>query len=150
MMRSKQLSRDQSRLEKAVITESELNSYIAYRIETEKEEVMRELRLKLFEENRVEAKVLVDLSGQDLPKLLQPRMTFYLGGKIKVKDEKVKLEVKELFLEGQPIQPRILDLVIYIASKIENTEPTSLSEWYDLPYGIKNIETQRGKAIFYY
>lgn len=147
---NEQFRQNKSTLKKIVITESELNSYIAYHIETEKEEIMKELQFKLFHENRVEGKILIDLTGREIPKFLRPRMTFYLGGKIEVEDEKVKFIVKKLFLEGQPIQPMVLDLIIYIASKIENTEASSINDWYDLPYGIKNMEIQKGKAIFYY
>jgi len=57
-------------IRKIVITESELNSYIAYRIETEKEKIMKEFRLKLYKKNRIEGKVLVDLRGQKIPKFL--------------------------------------------------------------------------------
>lgn len=149
-MSSEQFRKDRDVLKKIVITESELDSYIAYRIEIEKEEIMRELRLKLLQGNMIEGKILIDLTGQKMPKFLRPRMTFFLGGKIEVQDGRVKLVIKDLFLEGQPIQPMILDLVIYIAAKIENTEASSINDWYDLPYGIKNIKTQKGKATFYY
>ncbi|MFW6161016.1 MAG: hypothetical protein ACOC57_07740 [Acidobacteriota bacterium] len=147
---SGQLNRDGHILRKVMITESELNSYIAYRIETEREEIMRELRLKLFPDNRIEGKILIDLTGQNIPEFVRPQMTFYLSGKVKAGDGKVKIAVKDLFLESQPIQPVILDFIISIAARIENTESSSINDWYDLPYGIKNIETQKGKAIFYY
>lgn len=145
-----QLKRDRDGLKKVVLTESELNSYIAYRIETEEEEIMRELRFKLFKDNRIEGKVLIDLTEKNIPNFLRPRMTFYFGGKLEVQNDKARLDLKELFLEGQSIQPKLLDLVIFIASKIEKTEVWSINDWFDLPYGIKNIETQEGKATFYY
>jgi hypothetical protein len=145
-----QLSKEKDVLKKVVLTESELNSYIAYRIETEEEEIMRELRFKLFKDNRIEGKVLIDLTEKNIPNVLSPRMTFYFGGKLEVQNDKARLDLKELFLEGQSIQPKLLDLVIFIASKIEKTEVWSINDWFELPYGIKNIETQEGKAIFYY
>ena len=67
-MESEQSKGDKDSLKKIVITEKELNSYIAYRIETEKEEIMKELRLKLFKKNKIEGKVLIDLRGQKIPK----------------------------------------------------------------------------------
>ena len=145
-----QLEKEKDDLRKIVVTESELNSYIAYRIETEKEEVMKELRLKLFKENKIEGKILIDLRGQKLPKLLQPQMNLYFGARVEVKDGNVRIAIKELFLEEQAIQPMILDLIIYISAKLDGVEPSSINDWYELPYGIKNIETQRGKATFYY
>ena len=145
-----QLEKRKGERRKVVVTESELNSYFAYRIETEKEEVMKELRLKLFKENKIEGKILIDLRGQKLPKLLRPQMSLYFGGKLEVEDGKGRIAIKELFLEDQAIQPMILDLIIYISAKINNTEPSSINDWYELPYGIKNIEIFRGKAVFYY
>jgi len=150
ILKREQFRPDKDVLKKVTVTESELNSYFAYRIEVEKEEVTRELQLKLFPKNRIEGRIVVNLEGQKLPKFLKPQMTFYFSGNLKVKDHKVKLEIKDLFLEGQRIQPMVLDLIIFIASKIENTEASSIDDWYDLPYGIKNIVTQRGRAIFYY
>lgn len=147
---SAQFREDPDVLKKIIITESELNSYIAYRVEKEREEIMKELVLKIFPENRLEGMILIDLKGQKIPKFLRPQMTFYLGGKVKVKNEKVKIEVTKLFLDGQPIQPLILDLIIYIAARMENTEASSINDWYELPYGIKDIKTQKGKAVFYY
>lgn len=145
-----QLEKPKNELRKVVVTESEFNSYIAYRIETEEEEIMKELRLKIFEENKIEGKIFIDLRGQKLPKLLRPQMNLYFGAKVETKDGNVRISMKELFLEEQAIQPMILDLIIYISAKIENTEPSSINDWYVLPYGIQRIETQKGKAIFYY
>jgi hypothetical protein len=135
---------------RVIVTESELNSYIAYRIETEKEEIMKELRLKLFENNKIEGKIGIDLSKQKIPSFLKPYMTFYFAGKVVVEGGKVGLDLQELFLEGQPIQPMILDFIIFLAAKIENTEASSINDWYELPYGIKKFETHPGQLIVYY
>ncbi len=56
-------------LREVVISESELNSYIAYRIENEHEEIMKALRLKLFPDNKVEGMIHVDLRGPEGPLL---------------------------------------------------------------------------------
>jgi hypothetical protein len=137
-------------LREIVITESELNSYIAYRIETEKEEIMKELRLKLFEKNRIEGKIHVDLRGQKIPQFIRSEMDFYFAADLEVTYGNVKLDIKELFLEDQPIQPWIIDLIISISARISNTKASSISDWYELPYGIKDIKTKKGTAIFYY
>ena len=132
------------------ITESEFNSYVAHRIKVEQEEVLRELRFKLLDKNKIEVMAVVDLSGQDLPKILKPKMTFFFGGRLEVRDNMIRLDLKDLFLENQRIQPMVLDLVIFIASKIQNTVPASIEDWYELPYGIKEINTRQGCATFYY
>jgi len=42
----------------------------------------------------------------------------------------------------------LLDTVIYLASKFKGTENTSLNDWYELPYGIKDVKIKQGEAIF--
>jgi hypothetical protein len=137
-------------LKKVAVTESELNSYIAYRIEAEQSDIMKELRLKIFEKNKIEGKVYVDLRGQDLPKILRPEMNFYFGGTLEVREGLVRLNLESLFLESQKIQPELLNMVIYIGSKSQGTEPFRLDDWFELPYGIQDFETAKGRATFYY
>jgi hypothetical protein len=137
-------------LKKISITESELNSYIAYRIEKENEKFMKELRLKLFKNNKVEGIVLVDLRGERVPKFLRPQMTLYFGGKLEAKDGLVKFILKDLFLEEQRIDPKLLDFIVAFAAKIENYEVWSINDWWELPHGIKNVETENHKAVFFY
>ncbi|MFO7981715.1 MAG: hypothetical protein R6V00_12930 [Candidatus Aminicenantes bacterium] len=136
-------------LREVVVTESELNSYLAFRIEHE-EDVMKELKLKLFDENRIEGKVLLRFKGQNLPLLLNPRMVFYFDGVLKVKQGAARLVVRELFLNKEPVEPFLLDTVIYLSSKFLGTENSGLNEWYELPYGIKDVRIKQGQAYFYY
>jgi len=149
-IKAAQIQENRGALRQIVITESELNSYIAYRIEAEKEQIMKELYLKLFEENKIEGKIFIDLTGQEIPKALQPQMTFYFAGKLQIENARVKLDIKKLFLEEQSIPVLVLDLVIYISSKLEGMEASSINDWYELPYGIKDIKTQPGKAVIFY
>jgi hypothetical protein len=138
------------KLRSVEVTESEFNSYVAYRIDVEKEEVLKELRVKFFEGNRIEGKIVVDLRKQKLPKFLKPQMTFFLGGQLEVKDSSARLNLKDLFLGSQRIQPDVLDMVIFLGSKITGEEAFSMSDWWVLPYGIKDVRTQKGEARFYY
>jgi hypothetical protein len=136
--------------EKVDVTESELNSYFAYRIETENEEIMKELRLKLFEKNRIEGMIGIDLRGQKLPPFLKPEMNFYFEGKLWIKEGWTKLEITRLFLDGQQIQPFVLDWVIAVVARLTNNKASSLNDWYELPYGIRNLETDRGRLVVTY
>lgn len=141
---------DKKKLRHIVITERELNSYIAYRIETEKEEIMRELRLKLLDGNKLEGKIFIDLQGKDVPRFIRPQMNFYFSANLQTEKGRVKVNMKELFLEGESIQPVLLDLVIFIAAKLDNAQASSINDWYDLPFGIQDIKTKRGHAVFFY
>ncbi len=137
-------------LKNVVVTEDELNSYIAHRIKVEQEETLRELRLKMYDNNKVEWKIMLDLEGAKLPNVLKPQMTFYLGGILEVEDGNVRLDLEDLYLGNKRIQVSVFELVIFIGSKIIGSEPFSMSDWWLLPYGIKDIKTQKGKATFYY
>jgi len=137
-------------LREIAVTESELNSYIAYRIETENEEIMKELRLKLFDKNRIEGKIRIDLKVQKIRRFIKPELNFYFSADVLVSGGLVKIDVKELFLEDEPIKLELLDMIIAISAKLSHEEPTSINDWYELPYGIKDIKTQQGKATFYY
>jgi len=132
------------------LTESELNAYIAFRIEKEEEELMKELRLKLFEGNKIEGKIHIDLRGQELPRFIRPEMNLYFAADLQVSKGEAKFNIRQLFLEGQPIQPYLLDLIIAISAKLSKTEASSINDWYELPYGIRDIKTHKGKAVFYY
>jgi hypothetical protein len=133
-----------------LITESELNSYIAFRIETEKEEIMRELRLRLLDKNRIEGKIHIDLRGRKIPQFIRPEMNLYFAAEVLVSDRGVKIDIRKLFLEDEPIQPLVLDLIIAISAKLSGEPATSINDWYELPFGIKDIKTQKGRAFFYY
>jgi hypothetical protein len=132
------------------LTEAELNAYIAFRIETEKEELMKELRLKLLEGNKIEGKIHIDLRGQDIPQFISPEMDFYFAADLLTNNGQTKVDIQQLFLEDEPIKPLILDLVIAISARLSKTEASSINDWYELPYGIKDIKTHQGKAVFYY
>ena len=67
-----------------------------------------------------------------------------------MKKGRARLEIKDLFLEDQRIKPTILDVILNIASKINKTEALSMNDWHELPYGMKDIKTNRRKATFYY
>jgi hypothetical protein len=132
------------------ITESEFNSYIAYRIEHEKEEIMKELRLKLLAGNKIEGKVHIDLRGQNIPSFIRPEMDVFFAADLITNNGQAKVDMKEIFLGDEPIKPMILDMVMAISARLRDEPATSLGDWYELPYGIKEIKTEKGKATFYY
>ncbi len=137
-------------LKKISITENELNSYIAYIVEIKNEKFLKELRLKLFRKNKVEGIALIDLRGERVPEFLRPQMTLYFGGKLEANDGLVRFILKDLFLEEQRIDPKVLDFIIAFAAKIGNYEVWSINDWWELPHGIKSVETESHKAVFFY
>lgn len=149
-LQAAQLKEYSGPLREITVTEIELNSYIAYLIDVDREDVMKELRLKIFADNRIEGKIFIDLRGQKFPEILRPQMNFYFGANLDIMKKKVRVNIDQIFLEDQEINTAILDIVIFVASKINDTESGSINDWYELPFGIKDIRTKRGKAVFYY
>lgn len=138
------------RTNKAVVTEDELNAYIAYRIDVEREEVMKELQLKFYANNRLEGKIGIDLRGQNLPFSLKPKMSIFFSADLEIRDASARIHMKEIFLEGQKIEPAILDFIIAIGASLSNETASRISDWYYLPYGIKDVRTEQGRAVFYF
>ncbi len=131
-------------------SESEFNSYIAYRIGTEKAEAMKELRLRLFEGNRIEGQVLIDLSGQNLPAGLKPRMHLNFEALFRTENGRIKVDLRQLFLEGQAVPIPVFDAIIAFAAKIGKSDPGSFNDWYELPNGLMNLRTEAGRVLVYY
>lgn len=134
----------------AVVTERELNAYIAHRIETEKEDILTDLRLKLFPDNRVEGLAVIDLRDRKLPAFIKPVMNIVFAGVLESRPGAARIRFESLYLEQQRIQTALLDLVIATVSDLEGTEPVRLDDWYELPYGIIGLGTERGRLVASY
>lgn len=122
-------------------SESEFNSYIAYRIEAEKEKIMKELKLKLFEGNRVEGMVAIDLRGQNLPSFLKPEMSLYFEGILITENGWARVDFKKLFIDAQQLPVTVLDLIILAAAKASDDEAGKTNDWYLMPRGIRELKT---------
>lgn len=131
-------------------SESEFNSYIAYRIASEREEVMRELKLRLFAGNRIEGQVLIDLSGPNLPAGLKPRMHLNFEALFRTENGRIKVDLQKLFLEGQAVPIPVFDAIIAFAAKIGKSDSGSFNDWYELPYGLTNMRAEPGRLFVYY
>ncbi len=127
------------------ITESDLNAYIAYRIEADREKYTKELALKLLARNKVEGRMLIDLSSVKAGFLLPSKAELFFSAKAETKDGKIRITMDKLFLGTQSISPAVLDTVIDIASRMEGVPPRTLKDWYDLPYGIQKMESAPGR-----
>jgi len=131
-------------------TEDEFNGYIAGRIEAEKEPVMKELKLKLFEGNRIEGKVFIDLRGHNIPAVLKSTMNLYFEGVFATNGGQVRLDFKKLYLDGQRIPLVVLDVIIYAAAKLGKADAGSIHDWYALPLGVKDLKTTAGRVSVYF
>lgn len=137
-------------LRRSDFSEEEFNAYVAYRIDEEKEDVLKELKLKLFGENRVEGMAVVDLRRQNLPSFIKPRMSLYFEGVLVVQNGKARFDFRKLFLEGQDVPLLVLDVILDIAARMGKSDAASVRGWVDLPYGIRELKTREGGISLYY
>jgi len=132
------------------VTEAELNAYIARRIETEEEDIMRALQLKLFPRNRIEGRILLDFEGRDLPDSVKQRMNIYFAGVLETGERRGRIRFESLDLEEQRIQVGLLDMIGSLVARWNGTEPVRIEDWVELPFGIRNLETQSGRLVAFY
>ncbi len=132
------------------ISERELNAYIAYRIETEKQDILKDLRLKLLPGNKIEGLAVIDLRDRKLPAFIKPMMNITFAGVVESQPGKARIRFESLYLEQQRIQTALLDMVVATVAEIDGTEPVQLDDWYELPYGIVGLETRQGRLVAAY
>ena len=134
---------------KVSVTEDVLNAYLGYRADLEGGP-LKNLEVKLFPDRQIEGKLFIDLSGFNPPRGLKQEMTFYFRSKIEIRNGRGRLDIQELFLEKQQVDPVVLNLAIFFLSQIQNTEASGIGDWYELPYGIKDLKTYREWCEIYY
>ena len=134
----------------AEVTEKELNAYIAYRLALEKEPVCDSLTVKLLERNHVHGKMRFDAQRLNLDSLLGENLVFDFKGVFLTRDGAARIDLVSLQLNGQPIDPQVLDFVIHTAALVYRTESSGIGDWYELPKGINRISVNKAKAILYY
>jgi len=149
-IQAESLSSKSPALRRSDFSEEEFNAYVAYRIDEEKEDVLRDLKLKLFGGNRVEGMAIIDLRRQNLPSFIKPRMNFYFEGVLVIQDGKGRFDFRKLFLEGQEVPVIVLDMIIDIAARMGKSDAASIRAWADLPYGIKDLKTREGGISLFY
>ncbi|MHB8095601.1 MAG: hypothetical protein ACYDH0_11740 [Candidatus Aminicenantales bacterium] len=132
------------------VTETELNAYIARRIETEEADVMRALQLKLFPRNRIEGRILLDFEGRALPDYVKQKMNIYFAGVLETGERRGRIRFESLYLEEQRIQVSLLDMIGSLIARWNGTEPVRIEDWVELPFGIRNLETQSGRLVAFY
>jgi hypothetical protein len=137
-------------LRPVAFSESELNAYIAARLEDSREDVLRELRLRLFPDNRVEGWLELDFSRHKTPAWMKKRMNMYFAGSLEVRDSKVRFGFEKLFLEKEPMPLMMLDMIIFVASQLGKTDAQGIRSWLDLPAGVRDVSTETGRFTLWY
>jgi len=132
------------------VAEDDLNAYIACRLFDDREPVMKQLRLKLLRGNRFEGMTVLDFGEVKLLGPLRGRLDVYFAGRLETQGGAVRLDIGDIFINGQQVRPDILDAVISVGSRLTGTEAFSLRDWYLLPYGIKDLAVDEGRLLAFY
>jgi hypothetical protein len=143
---SKSGGEDQS----AKVTQPELNDYIAYRLAQEKQSLIRKLDVDLLERDNVEGKLRLDAKQLNLGILFGKVLDFDFKGTLQTKDGAARLDLAALRMNGQPIKPQMLDLVLRAVSAYYRTELGRIDDWHALPKGMKRIKVHKGWADLTY
>ncbi len=137
-------------LQRLDFTENELNAYIALRIAQSKEDILRHLRFKVYDENRLEGWMDLDFSAHRIPSWIKKRISLYFDGTVTIREGRARFDFRKIFLEKEAVPVMLLDMIIFVASELGKTDAKGVNDWHDLPYGIKDIRTSRGGFALLY
>jgi hypothetical protein len=132
------------------VTEDDLNAWIAYRIATEADRYFRACEIRLLPDDRFEGKIVLDLAGTPAALLLPAETELYFSAKGESREGEIRIEMEELFLGSQRLAPAVIDKVMALVSAFEGAPPTSLGDWYALPYGIRRLESRKGLLLCHF
>jgi hypothetical protein len=134
----------------AKVTQPELNDYIAYRLAREKRSIVRKLHVDLLQNNNVQGRLRLDAQQLNIGLLFGEVMDFDFKGTLHTKDGAGRIDLAALQLNGQPINPQVLDFVFQAVSAYYGTEMGRIEDWYKLPKGVKRITVHQGWADLSY
>ncbi len=131
-----------------VFSEDELNAYAACRLENEP--YVRAAVLKLLAGDKVEGRITIDLGKPQASGLVPQKQDLLFAARIETRDGKIRIAMDKLYLGTQAISPAFIDIVIGVVSRLQGIEPTTLSDWYDLPPGVLRLESRPGQVVVIY
>lgn len=122
-------------------SEAELNGYLAWRLETSKEDLLRDVRLRLYPDNRVEGWIELDFRGREIPAWIKERINLYFEATLEVQPGRARFAFHKLFLEKEPMPMMMLDMIIFLASQMGKTDAQGVNDWQTLPAAVRDIRT---------
>lgn len=137
-------------LRSLTFTEAEFNAYVVCRLDAENEPFVKAAEFKLLADDRIEGRITFDLGDRQTSGLFPKRQDLLFSAGIETRDGMIKINMDKLFLGTQAIAPAVVDVIIGILSRLQGVEPTSLEDWYDLPPGVRRLESRPGQVVVYY
>ena len=142
--------RPDAKEEAAEITEEELNAYISYRLEREKSSPVNNLKVGLLDNDNIQGKVSLDGRRLNLDAFFGAELDLDFKGMVQTRNGAARLDLTALQLNGSPVQPGMLDMVLGAAALYSGEEIGRIGDWYAMPKGIKRIRVMKGRAVLYY
>lgn len=144
----------ESRPETHVLSEADLNAFLAYRLQKYNPEGVESVKV-LFRQDGLLIRADVDLSKVATSKnasqaglltaLLGGRHQVEVDGVLEVQDGRGRYRIKGLTMDGVAFPPFLLDSLM--DRLIEATElPVDLRQPFSMPYGIKDVTISPGRA----
>ena len=133
-----------------VVSEADLNAWIAYRIATDDERRVRSCELKLLDGDRAEGRLVLDLRGTPASIMVPSGAELFFLASAETREGKIRITMERLYLGTQRLAPDLLDTVIGLVAALEGKPAQSLKDWYPLPYGIRRLESGAGRLICHY
>ncbi len=82
--------------------------------------------------------------------LIGENLDFDFKGVFVTRNGVARIDLLALQLNGQPVNPQVLDFVIHTAALVYRAESSGIGDWYELPKGIKRITINKANAILHY
>ncbi len=133
----------------AEFSEAEVSSFFRY-IFSEESPTVKTIELKLLPANKIEGWILLNLRDQALPSYFKEEINLYFAARLEKDGRRVRLDINKLYFETEPVQPAVVNSLIDLVAKNNGLEAQHLDDWYDLPAGILDLKTARGKLLVYY
>jgi hypothetical protein len=135
---------------KAEVTERELNDYIGYRLAREKPRIINSLDVRLLNDNHVQGKIVLDARRLNCDMFFGKTLDFDFKGIVHSRRGAARLDLNTLHLNGRPVSPQTLDMVLGAIALANGTETARIDDWYALPKGLKRIAVRKGMAELRY
>jgi hypothetical protein len=140
------------------VTESEINSWFAYRAEPVLPEGLTRPSLTIVGNGQVSGTATLDLdavaktrqSGRtfDLWNLVGGRMPVTVEGIVRTRSGRGRFQLQEAWVAGVPVPQRIVqELLSYYSRTDRHPGGRRLDEEFELPAGIQTIEMSPGAAV---
>ena len=151
-------SRTSSSPYRTTVTEAELNSWFAYHAPEHLPEGIAQPRLSILGSRRVTGTAVVDLDAIsrqrstgglfDVWNFVGGRLPVTVTGLLHAEGGRARFDVQQADISGVPLPMRMLDeLVQYYTRTPERPSGVRVTDTFELPAGIKQVELRPGTAV---